>query len=38
VGLVIAPILGGGHGEGHADTVNQDRTEVVAQATETLSE
>ena len=38
VGLVIAPILGGGHGEGHADAVNQDRTEVVAQATETLSE
>ena len=38
VGLVIAPILGGGHGEGHADAVNQDRTEVVAEATETLSE
>ena len=38
VGLVIAPILGGGHGEGHADAVNQDRIEVVAEATETLSE
>ena len=38
VGLVIAPILGGGHGEGHADAVNQDHTEVVAEATETLSE
>ena len=38
VGLVIAPILGGGHSEGHAEAVNHDRTEVVAQATETLSE
>jgi K(+)-stimulated pyrophosphate-energized sodium pump len=31
VGLVIAPILGGGHGEGHAEEVdaNNDRTEIV---------
>ena len=34
VGLVIAPILGGGHGEGHAEDAeaNTTRTEVVAQA------
>jgi len=32
VGLVIAPILGGGHGEGHAEEAesNTERTEIVA--------
>ena len=36
VGLVIAPILGGDHGEGHAEDVdsNNDRTEVVANTNE----
>ena len=36
VGLVIAPILGGGHGEGHAEEVeaNTERTEIVASVNE----
>ncbi|MDA0939836.1 MAG: sodium-translocating pyrophosphatase, partial [Bacteroidetes bacterium] len=36
VGLVIAPILGGGHSEGHAEDakVNTDRTEIVANVNE----
>jgi K(+)-stimulated pyrophosphate-energized sodium pump len=36
VGLVIAPILGGGHGEGHAEDAetNTDRTEIVADVNE----
>ena len=36
VGLVIAPILGGGHGEGHAEDVeaNTERTEIVASVNE----
>ena len=36
VGLVIAPILGGGHGEGHAEDVdaNTERTEIVAHMNE----
>jgi len=36
VGLVIAPILGGGHSEGHAEdaNVNTDRTEIVANVNE----
>ena len=36
VGLVIAPILGGGHGEGHAEDVeaNTERTEIVASMNE----
>ena len=36
VGLVIAPILGGGHGEGHAEEVdaNNERTEIVANVNE----
>ena len=37
VGLVIAPILGPGHSQDHADTVNQDTTEVVDQPSETHS-
>ena len=34
VGLVIAPILGGGHGEGHAEDAEANTThiEVVAEA------
>ena len=36
VGLVIAPILGGGHGEGHAEEAesNTERTEIVAHVNE----
>ena len=36
VGLVIAPILGGGHGEGHAEDAeaNTERTEIVANVNE----
>ena len=36
VGLVIAPILGGGHGEGHAEDAeaNTERTEIVASVNE----
>jgi K(+)-stimulated pyrophosphate-energized sodium pump len=36
VGLVIAPILGGGHSEGHAEdsNANTDRTEIVANVNE----